>query len=79
MTGQEFLKFQIGSYVTDKENTLRREDFCCVQQFDRMGRVKLQPLDRYGRPKDEAFWVHFKDYDIQDKMLYDEFFECTTV
>jgi len=79
MKSSEFLKLQIGAYVTDKENTHHREDFCIVQQFDRMGRVKLQPLDRYGKPNGEASWVHFKDYDLQDKMLYDEFFECTTV
>ncbi len=76
MTGKEFLNLQIGMYVTDQQS-LEKFDFCIIQQFDSMGRMKLQPLDNNGDPKGEAYWVHYKDYDLKDKMLKSEFNICT--
>lgn len=76
MKGNEFLNLQIGMYVTDKWS-LEKFDFCIIQQFDSMGRMKLQPLDKNGEPKGEAYWVHYKDYDMKDKMLKSEFNICT--
>ena len=72
MTGKEYLSLQIGMYVTDKQS-LDKADYCIVQQFDRMGRMKLQPFE----PKSEAYWIHYKDYDLKDKMLKYEFNVCT--
>lgn len=76
MTGNEYLKLQIGMYVTD-QTSLIKFDFCIIQEFDRMGRMKLQPLDGQGQPSGEAYWVHHKDYDLKDKMLAPEFRLCT--
>jgi hypothetical protein len=74
MTGNEYLKLQIGMFVTDRE-AKEVKDFCTIQQFDRMGRMKLQPLDNDGRPDGEAYWIHYKDYALEDKMLRSEFNE----
>lgn len=76
MTANDYLKLQISMYVTDKWS-LEKFDFCIIQQFDSMGRMKLQPLDKNGEPKGEAYWVHYKDYDLKDKMLKSEFNICT--
>lgn len=76
MTCKEFLNLQIGMYVTD-QTSLMKFDFCVIQEFDRMGRMKLQPLDKNGEPKGEAYWVHYKDYDLKDKVLKSEFNTCT--
>ena len=76
MTGKEYLKLQIGMYVTE-EQSLEKSDFCVVQEFDRMGRMKLQPLDKNGEPKGNAYWIHYKDYDLKEKMLKTEFNICT--
>lgn len=76
MKANEYLKLQIGMYVSE-EISLVKSDFCIVQEFDRMGRMKLQPLDNNGDPKGEAYWVHYKDYDLKDKMLKSEFNICT--
>lgn len=76
MTGNEYLKLQTGMYVTDRQS-LKKANYCTIQQFDSMGRMKLQPLDKNGEPKGEAYWVHYKDYDLKDKMLKSEFNICT--
>lgn len=79
MTDNEYLKLQIGMYVTDRE-AKEAKDFCTIQQFDRMGRMKLQPLDNKGMPNGEAYWIHYRDYDLQDKLLsssYDEIYFFT--
>lgn len=76
MTGKEYLKLQIGMYVTD-QTSLVKSDFCIVQEFDRMGRMKLQPLDDNGEPTGEAYWIHHKDYDLKDKMLKSQFVKHT--
>lgn len=76
MTGKEFLNLQIGMYVTDRQS-LEKADYCTIQQFDCMGRMKLQPLDKNGEPKGEAYWIHHRDYDLKDKMLKSEFNICT--
>lgn len=39
--------------------------------------MKLQPLDKNGEPKGEAYWIHYRDYDLKDKMLKSEFNICT--
>ena len=76
MTGKEYLTLQIGMYVTD-EPSLEKQDYCIVQQFDHMGRMKLQPLDENGAPKGKARWIHYKNYDLKAKMLKSEFDACT--
>ena len=76
MTGNVYMKLQIGMYVTDKQS-LEKFDFCIIQEFDRMGRMKLQPLDKNGEPKGEAYWIHYRDYGLKDKMLKSEFNICT--
>ena len=76
MTGKEYLKLQIGMYVTD-QTSLVKSDFCIVREFDRMGRMKLQPLDDNGEPQGEAYWIHHKDYDLKDKMLKSQFVKHT--
>lgn len=76
MTGAEYLKLQVGMYVTDKVS-LEKFDFCIIQQFDSMGRMKLQPLDGDGSPRGDAYWVHYKDYALKDKMYKSEFNACT--
>ena len=77
MTGKMYMSLQIGMYVTDKDS-LNKQDYCIVQQFDKMGRMKLQPLDEIGLPDGEPYWIHYKDYDLYDKMLRSEFVRCTT-
>lgn len=59
-------------YVTDQTSLVKR-DYCIVQQFDRLGRMKLQPLDEKGHSDGEPYWIHYKDYDLHDKMLKSEF------
>ena len=76
MKGKEFLNLQIGTYVTDKQS-LEKAVYCTVQQFDSMGRMKLQPLDKNGEPRGEAYWIHYRDYDLKDRMLKSEFNVCT--
>ena len=75
MTGKEYLDLQIAMFVTDKQS-LEMKDYCVIQGFDRMGRMKLQPLDENGNPKGEVYWVHYKDYDLKDKMYKSEFIVC---
>ena len=76
MTGNDYLKLQIGMYVTD-EQSLDKADYCTVQEFDRTGRMKLQPLDENGEPKGKAYWIHYRDYNLKEKMLKSEFNLCT--
>ena len=76
MTGAEYLKLQVGMYVTDKESQ-EKFDYCIIKQFDSMGRMKLQPLDGDGSPRGDAHWVHYKDYALKDKMYKSEFNLCT--
>ena len=75
MTGKEYTKLQIGMYVTDQTSLVKR-DYCVVQEFDRE-RMKLQPLNEKGQPDGEPYWIHYKDYDLHDKMLRSEFVMCT--
>lgn len=73
MTGAEFKSLQIGMFVTDVDSQVKA-DFCQVMEFNRMGQIKLQP---YGQPDDKAFWIHYKDYDLKDKMYASEFKDLT--
>lgn len=76
MTGNDFKSLQIGVFVTD-ETSLVRTDYCRVEQFDRMGRMKLQPIDSNFNAKGEPYWIHFKDYDLKDKMYKSEIMQHT--
>lgn len=76
MTGKEYTSLQIGMYVTD-QTSLVKSDYCIVQEFDRLGRMKLQPLDEIGQPDGEPYWIHYKDYDLHDKMMKSEFNSST--
>jgi hypothetical protein len=81
MTGEAFKKLQIGKYVTDVLGedgypSHERKDYCAVQQFDSLGRIKLQP---YGQPAEKAFWIHYKDYDLKEVMFLSELMECTVI
>ena len=76
MTGKEYLQLQIGMYVTD-QTSLVKCDYCIVQEFDRLGRMKLQPIDENGKPDGEPYWIHHKDYDLKDKMVKSEFDNST--
>ena len=72
MTGNEYTALQVGMYVTDQILPVKC-DYCIVQEFNRMGQMKLQPLDEIGLPDGEPYWIHYKDYDLKDKMLKSEF------
>ena len=75
MTKEQFLKLQIGQYLTEKEDWYGRSDFQRVEQFDRMGRICLQPLDNMGRPSciRPAYWIDYRDYDLQESMFRSDF------
>lgn len=80
MLADEFKSLQIGMYVTDVDSEenhgiLVKEDFCVVIDKNmRMARMRLQP---YGEEITKAYWIHYKDYDLKDKMSAEEFKEFT--
>ena len=74
MNSEQFKQLQIGMYVTDVEVlALLPNDYCIVKNYDRQGRIQMQPVGEDGKEKGKPYWIHYRDYDLKDKMFSSEF------
>ncbi len=73
MKAEQYLKLQIGMYVTDsKDNDLRPVDFWKILQF-RNGKIQFQSLDEYGQPIARPFWLSYKKVELTRTMLRSDY------
>ncbi len=76
MKSEQYLKLQIGMYVTDKNLSegVLPFDYCLIQSFQD-GVITLQPLDEHGKAKGHPFKEHYTDLTITDSMHRSDFVE----
>ena len=61
MKKEEFLKLQIGLYVTDHQDTSDPSNYCRITAF-KGDRIQLQGYERHGVPvKAHPFWMSYRD------------------
>lgn len=73
MTGKEFLKLQIGMYITDAEDINDPSHYCLIMEF-RGRQIRLQPYERPGVPMHaHPFWVDYSEVNITEKLYASEY------
>lgn len=61
MTSNEFLKLQVGLFITDHQDTSNPGNYCMIAEFGPR-KIKLQAYGENGQPEhSHPFWVNFSE------------------
>ncbi len=76
MKSEDYLKLQVGMYITDKNLSegVLPFDYCLILSF-LDGVLTLQPLDDHGKPNGHPFKIHYKELKLTDSMHRSDFVE----
>lgn len=74
MKKEEFLKLQIGQYITDHQDINNPENYCRIMAF-KPGMIQLQPYERYNKPANaNPFWEPYASINITEKLMASEYY-----
>lgn len=77
MTKEEFLKLQIGMFITDNKDTLDPSNYCAIVGFQGT-KLRLQPYERYGVPTNaHPFLESYENITITDKLYPSEYYSLS--
>ena len=77
MTTEEFLKLQIGMFITDHQDVTDPSNYCLITKFEK-GKIQLQPMKSYGQPANaHPFWESFKDINLTEKLHGSEYYSLS--
>lgn len=77
MTKEEFLKLQIGVFITDHEDINDPSNYCAIQEF-RGTQIKLQPYEHHGQPANaHPFWEDYRDINLTEKLYGSEYYSLS--
>lgn len=73
MTLNDYLKLQIGMFITDNEDTTSPQNYCLIKEFHD-GRIRLQPYDYRGEPEHaHDFWEPYTNINLKAKLYASEY------
>lgn len=73
MKGKDFLKLQIGMYITDAKDINDPANYCLILEF-RGTQMRLQPYERPGVPQNaHPFWIDYRDVNVTEKLYASEY------
>lgn len=77
MTREEFLKLQIGMFITDHQDTNDSSNYCRIEGFE--GRkIRLQPYERHGVPAHaHSFTLDYSEVNITEKLFPSEYYSLS--
>ena len=74
MTIKEFIKLQIGIFITDNQDINEPSNYCKVLEFHN-GKIRLQPYESYDKPANaHPFWEDFRDITVTTKLYASEYY-----
>lgn len=77
MTLNEFLKLQIGMYITDHQDTTDPSNYCRIVGFEKT-KLRLQPYERHGVPVNaHPFTEDYRDINITEKLFNSEYYSLS--
>jgi len=73
MTTKQFLKLQIGTFITDHEDINSPENYCMILQF-KGTQIQLQPYESADQPAEaHPFWEDYRDIKLTEKLYASEY------
>lgn len=77
MAIKEFLKLQIGMYITDNQDTTDPSNYCRIVGFEGT-KIRLQPYERHGVPVNaHPFTEDYRDINITEKLFNSEYYSLS--
>lgn len=74
MTKEQFLKLQVGMFITDHEDINSPENYCMILQF-KGTQIQLQPYERYNVPANaHPYWIDYREINITQKLFASEYY-----
>lgn len=73
MTKEQFLKLQVGMFITDHEDINSPENYCMILQF-KGTQIQLQPYDSFDEPATaHPYWEDYRDINLTEKLYASEY------
>ena len=73
MTTEQFLKLQVGMFITDHEDINSPENYCKILQFAGT-KIQLQPYNEQGQPAEaHPFWEDYRNFNLTEKLYPSEY------
>lgn len=70
---KEYLKLQIGMFITDNADTNEPSNYCKILEFCD-GKIRLQPYESFDQPANaHPFWENFRDLTITNKLYASDY------
>lgn len=73
MTKEEFLKLQVGLYITDCKDVDDPSNYCRIEAFDGT-KIQLRHYEYYDHPAASPFRIDYKKIDITQKLFNSEYY-----
>lgn len=74
MKSNEYLKLQVGMFITDHQDITEPSNYCKILEF-KDGQIRLQPYEFYNRPANaHPFWEHYRNINITEKLYQSEYY-----
>ena len=74
MKKEDFLKLQIGIYITDHQDTENPANYCRIVAFNG-SKIQLQPYERYNVPANaHPYWIDYREVNITQKLFASEYY-----
>ena len=73
MTKEQFLKLQVGMFITDHEDINSPENYCMILQF-KGTQIQLLPYEGFDKPsKAHPYWEDYHNINLTEKLYPSEF------